>query len=126
MSRKSGSADPAAAMDTAADMAKAGRLKQIRMIAGLVHRSNPRALPIVFGSGLGILVVLVVVGLLTGLQALLIPLGVILGLLVTMILFGRFAQAAHLEHFEPRRKRYLMTGTGGYFTRVGRWLRESF
>jgi len=37
-----------------------------------------------------------------------------------------YPQAAHLEHFEPRRRRYLMTGTGGYFARVGRWLRESF
>jgi len=37
-----------------------------------------------------------------------------------------YPQAAHLEHFEPRRRRHLMTGTGGYFARVGRWLRESF
>ena len=37
-----------------------------------------------------------------------------------------YPQAAHLEHFEPRRTRQLMTGTGGYMTRVGRWLRESF
>jgi cell division protein FtsA len=37
-----------------------------------------------------------------------------------------FPQAAHLEHFEPRRTRQLMTGTGGYMARVGRWLRESF
>ena len=37
-----------------------------------------------------------------------------------------YPQAAHLEHFEPRRRRQLMTGTGGYFARVGRWLRESF
>ncbi|HVY57570.1 MAG TPA: cell division protein FtsA [Xanthobacteraceae bacterium] len=37
-----------------------------------------------------------------------------------------YPQAAHLEHFEPRRTRQLMTGTGGYITRVGRWLRESF
>jgi cell division protein FtsA len=36
-----------------------------------------------------------------------------------------YPQAAHLEHFEPRRTRQLMTGTG-YITRVGRWLRESF
>jgi cell division protein FtsA len=36
-----------------------------------------------------------------------------------------YPQAAHLEHFEPRRKRQLMTGTG-YFARVGQWLRESF
>jgi cell division protein FtsA len=37
-----------------------------------------------------------------------------------------YPQAAHLEHFEARRKRQLMTGTGGYLARVGRWLRESF
>ncbi|MGE5366610.1 MAG: cell division protein FtsA [Betaproteobacteria bacterium] len=37
-----------------------------------------------------------------------------------------YPQAAHLEHFEARRKRQLMTSTGGYFARVGRWLRESF
>ncbi len=37
-----------------------------------------------------------------------------------------YPQAAHLEHFEPRRRRQLMTGTGGYFARIGRWLRESF
>jgi cell division protein FtsA len=37
-----------------------------------------------------------------------------------------YPQAARLEHFEPRRKRQLMAGTGGYFARVGRWLRESF
>lgn len=37
-----------------------------------------------------------------------------------------YPQAAHLEHFEPRRTRLLMTGTGGYMARVGRWLRESF
>jgi cell division protein FtsA len=37
-----------------------------------------------------------------------------------------YPQAAHLEHFEPRRTRQLMTGTGGYMAKVGRWLRESF
>lgn len=37
-----------------------------------------------------------------------------------------YPQAAHLEHFEPRRTRQLMTGTHGYMARVGRWLRESF
>jgi hypothetical protein len=99
MSRKSGSADPSA-LETAADMANAGRLKQIRMVAGLVRRSNPRALPIVFGSGLGIVAVLVIVGLLTGLAPLLIPLGVLAGLLVAVILFGRFAQAAQYSSIE--------------------------
>jgi len=37
-----------------------------------------------------------------------------------------YPQAAHLEHFEPRKTRQLMTGTGGYMSRVGQWLRESF
>jgi cell division protein FtsA len=37
-----------------------------------------------------------------------------------------YPQAAHLEHYEPRRTRQMMTGTGGYIARVGRWLRESF
>jgi cell division protein FtsA len=37
-----------------------------------------------------------------------------------------YPQAAHLEHFEPRRRRYSKTGTGNYFARVGQWLRESF
>jgi len=36
-----------------------------------------------------------------------------------------YPQAAHLEHFEPRRTRQAATG-GGYIARVGRWLRESF
>ena len=37
-----------------------------------------------------------------------------------------YPQVAHLEYFEPRRTRHLMTGTGGYAARLGQWLRESF
>ncbi len=37
-----------------------------------------------------------------------------------------YPQAAHLEYFEGRSKRHLANGTGGYFARVGQWLRESF
>ena len=37
-----------------------------------------------------------------------------------------YPQVAHLEHFESRASRQLMTGSGGYIARVGRWLRESF
>ena len=100
MSRKSEAAEPAVTRDTAEDMASAGRLKQIRMVAGLIRKSNPKAMPVVIGSGLGVLVVLVVVGLLTGLAPLLIPLGVLLGLLVAMILFGRYSQAAQFSAIE--------------------------
>ena len=100
MSRKSEAADPAVNVGTADDLAKAGRLKQIRMVAGLVHKANPKAMPIVIGAGLGTLVILVVVGFLTGLAALLIPLGVLLGVLVAVILFGRFAQSAQYSAIE--------------------------
>ncbi|HTX27199.1 MAG TPA: DUF4191 domain-containing protein [Streptosporangiaceae bacterium] len=100
MSRKPRSADPALSVDSAQEMANAGRIKQIRMVAGLVHRANPKAMPIVFGSGLGIVAVLVIVGLFTGLAPLLIPLGVLLGLLTGMILFGRFAQSAQYSAIE--------------------------
>ncbi len=37
-----------------------------------------------------------------------------------------YPQAAYLEQFEPRRTRHLMTGTDGYFAKVGRWLRDGF
>lgn len=37
-----------------------------------------------------------------------------------------YPQVAALEHFEPTRHGFLATGTDGYFSRVGRWLRESF
>jgi cell division protein FtsA len=37
-----------------------------------------------------------------------------------------YPQVAHLEQIEPRRARFLMTGSEGYFAKVGRWLRESF
>jgi hypothetical protein len=100
MSRKSEAAEPAITRDNAEDLASAGRLKQIRMVAGLIHKSNPKAMPIVIGSGLGVLAVLVVVGLLTGLAAFLIPLGVLLGLLVALILFGRYSQAAQFSAIE--------------------------
>jgi cell division protein FtsA len=37
-----------------------------------------------------------------------------------------YPQTAHLEHFEPRRTRRMVTGKDGYIQRVGQWLRESF
>ena len=76
------------------DLNKAGRLKQIRMVASLVNQQNRKALPIIAGSAVGIIIVFVVIGLLTGTAGFLIPLGVLLGLLAAMILFGRFAQRA--------------------------------
>ena len=38
-----------------------------------------------------------------------------------------YPQYVHLEHVEPRHTRQqVKTGTGGYFGKVGRWLREGF
>jgi hypothetical protein len=78
----------------AADAETPGRIKQLRMVAGIIHKQNPRALPLIALAGVGVLAILVVVGLLTGQAPFLIPLGVLLGVLTAMILFGRFAQSA--------------------------------
>ena len=38
-----------------------------------------------------------------------------------------YPQVAHIEYFEPRSSGlFQSTGTDGYFSRVGRWLRDSF
>jgi hypothetical protein len=81
------------------DISKAGRIKQMRMVARLVNQQNRKALPITIGTGLGIMVVLILVGLFIG-QVTLIPLGVLLGLLAATLLFGRFAQSAQFKALE--------------------------
>jgi hypothetical protein len=89
-----GKAEPVVDQYSADELQNAGRLKQIRMVAKLVNKQNKRALPIVIGSAVGIIVVFVLVGLLTKLGAIMIPLGVLLGAVAAMVLFGRFAQRA--------------------------------
>jgi Domain of unknown function (DUF4191) len=100
MARTSKKQDPALDPETAGDLANAGRLKQIRMVAGLVHKANPRAMPITIGGGVGTLAVLVIIGVLVGPLWLFIPVGVILGMLVTALLFSRFAQSAQYSAIE--------------------------
>jgi hypothetical protein len=77
-----------------------GRIKQIRMAAGMVRKANPWALPIVALVGVGILAVFVIVGLVTGLTFLLLPLGIMGGLLGALIMFGRFTQSAQYSTIE--------------------------
>ena len=93
-------AEPVVDKYSAEDVNKAGRLKQIRMVASLVNQQNRKALPIIAGSAVGIIIVFVVIGLLTGTAGFLIPLGVLLGLLAAIILFGRFAQRAQYSAIE--------------------------
>jgi hypothetical protein len=85
---------------SAEDLQNAGRLKQIRMVAGLVNQSNKRALPITIGAGVAVAAVLVAVGLVTGMYFTFIPFGVLLGVLTIVIIFGRFASAAQYKAIE--------------------------
>ncbi len=73
-----------------------GRLKQIRMVAQMLHQFDPKALPIVFASAIATLAVFVVLGLVLG-QYFLIVLGVLLAVLVGMIVFGQLAQRAQYK-----------------------------
>lgn len=77
-----------------------GRLRQIGMVAGIIRKANPRALPITIAAGVGIIVIAVVVGLLTGTAGYVIAPGVLVGVLVAMLLFGRFAQSAQYSAIE--------------------------
>jgi Domain of unknown function (DUF4191) len=83
-----------------ADPATPGRIKQIRMVAGIIRKANPRALPLVVLAGVGVLAVFVIVGLFTGLLPIFIPLGLASGLMAAMLLFGRFAQSAQYAAVE--------------------------
>lgn len=86
-----------AARAASEDPTQAGRIRQIIMVAGVIRKSDPRAMPIIIGSGVGVLLVLVVAGLVSGQAPLLIPFGVLLGLLASMLLFGRYAQSAQYK-----------------------------
>ncbi|MEV4677664.1 MULTISPECIES: DUF4191 domain-containing protein [Actinomadura] len=74
-----------------------GRLKQIRMVAQVLRQADPKALPIVFASAIGTLVVVIVIGLLAGQLWFFIPLGILAALAVGMIVFGQLAQRAQYK-----------------------------
>jgi hypothetical protein len=79
-----------------------GRLKQIRMVASLVHQANPKAMPIVFAAAIGVLVLFVILGLLLGQALFMIPLGVLIAIAVGMIVFGQMAQRTQYSMLEGR------------------------
>jgi hypothetical protein len=87
-------------VNTPADPASMGRIKQLRVAAGMIRQSNRWALPIVALAGVGVLVVFIVIGLATGLVGFLAPLGVVVGFLAAMIMFGRYAQSAQYSAIE--------------------------
>ena len=83
-----------------ADPASMGRIKQIRMVAGMLRERNPRALPLVALAGVAVAAVVIVVGWAVGLIYAFIPLAILLGLMAAMLLFGRFATSAQYDAIE--------------------------
>ncbi|MFC4532290.1 DUF4191 domain-containing protein [Sphaerisporangium dianthi] len=77
-----------------ADSERPGRIKQLRMVAQIIKKANPKGMPIVYASALATLVVFIVVGLVTGLLWQLIILGVMVALTVGLLVFGQLAQRA--------------------------------
>ncbi len=83
-----------------ADPASMGRIKQLRLVAGMLRERNPKALPLVALAGLGVAAVVIIIGWVVGLIWGFIPLGVITGLIAAMLLFGRFATSAQYAAIE--------------------------
>ena len=109
---------PGAATKKDAADSPPGRFKQIGMVAGLLRKTNPKALPIVAATGIGIIAIVVVIGILTGTVAFLTPLGILLGLAAAMFLFGRFAQSAQYATIEgqPGAAAAILQGMRGGWT----------
>jgi hypothetical protein len=101
-----------------ADPSSMGRIKQIRMVAGIIRKQNPRALPLVALAGVGIAAVLIVVGWAVGLLYEFIPLGILGGVLGAMLLFGRFASSAQYAALDgqPGAAAAVLQGLRGGFT----------
>jgi hypothetical protein len=83
-----------------ADPASMGRIKQIRMVAGMLRERNPRALPLVALAGVGVAAVVIIIGWAVGLIYAFIPLAILFGLMAAMLLFGRFATSAQYDAIE--------------------------
>lgn len=87
-------------MGDMAENDKPGRFRQIRMVAQLVHQSNPKALPIVFASALGTLALFVVLGFFISSPWFMIPLGVMAAIIVGLVIFGQIAQKTQYRLLE--------------------------
>jgi hypothetical protein len=91
------SAKPAAESD-----APQGRVAQVRAVWKMTREQDPRAIPIILGPALGVLVVFVVVGILIG-QPILFPvIGVLLALITGTAIFGRRATKTMYAQVEGR------------------------
>jgi Domain of unknown function (DUF4191) len=113
MVKKSGADAP-----NPADPSSMGRIQQLRMVAGIIRKQNPRALPLVALAGIGIAAVVIVIGWAVGLIWGFVPLGILGGLLGAMLLFGRFATSAQYAALDgqPGAAAAILQGLRGGFT----------
>jgi len=114
MVRKSG-AEP----ENPADPSSMGRIKQLRMVAGIVHKQDPKSLWLVALAGVGVAAVVIVIGYFVGLIYAFIPIGILLGAMAAMILFGRLATSAQYAMVEGQpgaAAAVLQTLRGGFTT----------
>jgi hypothetical protein len=89
------------------------------MVAGILRKQDPKALPLVAAAGVGVAAIMILVGYLVGLIYAFIPLAILLGLLAAMIVFGRLAQSAQYSMVEGQpgaAAAVLQTLRGGFTT----------
>jgi hypothetical protein len=100
------------------DPASMGRIKQMRVVARMLREQNPRALPLVVLTGVGVAAVVIVIGWVVGLIYAFIPLGVLLGATAAMLLFGRLATSAQYAAIEgqPAAAAAVLQSLRGGFT----------
>lgn len=79
------------------DESQPGRLKQLREVAKIVHRADPKALPLIALAALGALIVVLAVGFVVHALAFTAPLAILIALMVAMTLFGRRAKSVQFQ-----------------------------
>ncbi|MQA85244.1 MAG: DUF4191 family protein [Streptosporangiales bacterium] len=95
-----------------------GRIAQIRAVAALLRRHNPRALPLVALAALGTLAVFVIIALVTGALLYTLPLGVLSAIAVGFIVFGQLAQRTQYAMLDgqPGAAAAILEGMRGNWT----------
>lgn len=85
---------------TAEGGGRRARLRQIRQTLGATAKADPKFLPIVIGSGVGVFIVFMLIGMAVNQHLLLGIVGVMFGLLVAMSLAGRRAASTAFGQIE--------------------------
>jgi Domain of unknown function (DUF4191) len=82
--------------------AKPGRVEQVRSVWKMTREQDPKAIPIIVGPALGVLVVMVVVGILIGQIVLFCVAGALAALITATSIFGRRATKTMYAQVEGR------------------------